>query len=136
MTKSLIDLFTACLTGFRAVLNQYTQSVYSSNLKMAAGVSRFAPPVSDSAELELRSAAVPSKTKKSTEWGMRLWQEWAKVRETVAGKASPTTPILLDAGARPSVLDGQVCLEVRKENGSEYPPREFVWNSLLFQALL
>ena len=54
-----------------------------------AASSHFAPPVSDSAELELRcGGAIHSKTKKATEWGMRLWSEWAKVRQTIKGRVS------------------------------------------------
>ena len=35
---------------------------------------RFAAPVSDCVE------AIPEKTKQSTEWGIRLWNEWASSR--------------------------------------------------------
>ena len=38
---------------------------------------RFALPVSDAAELSVRANAVPSNTKSMTEWGVRVWTEWA-----------------------------------------------------------
>ena len=41
---------------------------------------RFALPVSDAAELSVRVNAVPSNTKSMTEWGVRVWTEWASSR--------------------------------------------------------
>ena len=41
---------------------------------------RFALPVSDAAELSVRANAVPSNTKSMTEWGVRVWTEWASSR--------------------------------------------------------
>ena len=40
-------------------------------------VARFAAPVSDTTEEELRLTRIPQKTKQLTEWGVRVWNEWA-----------------------------------------------------------
>ena len=41
---------------------------------------RFSLPVSDASELSVRANAVPSNTKSMTEWGVRVWTEWASSR--------------------------------------------------------
>lgn len=46
-----------------------------------ATVKRFAEPVSDEQEIVLRAGAIPTTTKNSTEWGIRVWNEWAQARE-------------------------------------------------------
>ena len=48
-------------------------------LVMAA---RFSEPVSDAKEVSLRAGAIPDNTKASTEWGIRIWNEWATSRAT------------------------------------------------------
>ena len=63
-------------------------------LVMAA---RFGEPVSDAKEVSLRAGAIPDNTKVSTEWGIRIWNEWATSRATAvaAGGIAPlTTPLL------------------------------------------
>ena len=63
-------------------------------LVMAA---RFGEPVSDAKEVSLRAGAIPDNTKASTEWGIRIWNEWATSRATAvaAGRIAPlTTPLL------------------------------------------
>ena len=63
-------------------------------LVMAA---RFGEPVSDAKEVSLRAGAIPDNTKASTEWGIRIWNEWATSRATAvaAGGIAPlTTPLL------------------------------------------
>ena len=61
-----------------------------------ASTSRFAAPVTDSDELELRATAIPTNTKHSTDWGIRVWQEWAGSRAAQdGGILDPlTTPLL------------------------------------------
>ena len=48
--------------------------VLSAGTASATETGRFAAPVSDSKELELRSTAIPQKTKSQTIWGIGL--EW------------------------------------------------------------
>ena len=59
--------------------------------------SRFAAPVSDSKELQLRANAIPEKTKSNTNWGMRVWTEWAIARVSspldLESRLVPTTTI-------------------------------------------
>ena len=60
---------------------------------------RFALPVSDAAELSVRANAVPSNTKSMTEWGVRVWTEWASTSSRAVspapdGVVSVVTPLL------------------------------------------
>ena len=58
---------------------------------------RFALPVSNAAELSVRANAVPSNTKSMTEWGVRVWTEWASSRAVSPapdGVVSVVTPLL------------------------------------------
>ena len=41
---------------------------------------RFGGPVSDAEEVSLRAGAIPSNTKSTTDWGIRVWNEWATSR--------------------------------------------------------
>ena len=61
-----------------------------------ASSSRFAAPVTDNNELELRATAIPTNTKHCTDWGIRVWQEWAGSRAAQdGGILDPlTTPLL------------------------------------------
>ena len=38
--------------------------------------------VSDAEEVERRAAAIPEKTKSVTEWGIRVWNDWASSRSS------------------------------------------------------
>ena len=78
---------------------------------------RFKAAVSDAEEKQARATAVPAKTKACTYWGIKVWNDWAAARETTEESTSrslPTTP-LLDMG--------KFVLEVRKQDGKEYPPK-------------
>jgi len=66
-----------------------------------AGANRFAAAVSDLSEVKRRASAIPVKTKLTTNWGIRLWQDWAQQRETCdsdldssQSRALPSTPLL------------------------------------------
>ena len=86
-----------------------------------ATVKRFAEPVSDEQEIVLRAGAIPTTTKNSTEWGIRVWNEWAQAREesnTPAGEQRSTvpvtTPLLQMPSADLSYWLGKFVMEVRK----------------------
>ena len=84
--------------------------------------SRFATPVSDEAELEIRGTAIP---RAATEWGLRIWNEWASCRppSLVNGVLAVDTPLLQMRPADLAYWMAKFVLEVRKQNGSEYPPK-------------
>ena len=50
-------------------------------------VARFAAPVSDTTEEELRLTRIPQKTKQLTEWGVCAWNEWAATRGASSSEA-------------------------------------------------
>ena len=62
-----------------------------------AETGKFAAPVSDSKELELRPTAIPQNTKSQSVWGIKDWSEWASARVQNAPPASnwacPMTPL-------------------------------------------
>ena len=88
-------------------------------------LSRFAGPVSDESELQIRGTAVPVKTKAATEWGIRIWNEWSSQRPPsfVSGVVPVTTTLLEIPPADLAYWMGKFVLEVRKKNGGEYPPK-------------
>ena len=97
-------------------------------------MARFAQPVSDLDEKELCSSAVPGNTKVTTEWGIRIWNDWAANRcgsttDTGDGIAPVTTP-LLDMTA--TDLNYWMVLEVRKKDGGMYLPQVSVCIGVLF----
>ena len=59
---------------------------------------RFGGPVSDAEEVSLRAGAIPNNTKSTTDWGIRVWNEWVSSRSTtvagVDGIVPLTTPLL------------------------------------------
>jgi len=91
---------------------------------------RFTPPVSDSTEEQQRLTHIPKTTKCVTEWGMRIWNEWAAFCVAAACAASSeadhsvvTTPLLEMPVQDLAYWMGKFVLEARKEDGSEYLPK-------------
>ena len=86
---------------------------------------RFGSPVSDSKESSIRALAVPTTTKASTEWGIRVWNEWASIRGSRGStdRAPVDTPLLEMPLADLSYWMGKFVLEVRKKDRMEYPPK-------------
>ena len=56
--------------------------------------SRFASPVNDATEEQLRLTHIPEKTKSATAWGIRVWNDWATARASTAGHAPVGTLLL------------------------------------------
>ena len=66
-----------------------------------ACASHFAKPVTSKTLAELCDSAVPNNTKLSTEWGIRLWKEWASSRGAISAPSQtenvlPVTTPLID----------------------------------------
>ena len=89
--------------------------------------SRFKEPVSDALEEEMRTNAVPDKTKAVTAWGIRIYTEWAAHRASKTSSDSEVrdleTPLLSMRSEELSYWLGKFVLEARKKNGDEYPPK-------------
>ena len=49
--------------------------------------SRFAFPVNDATEEQLRLTRIPEKTKSTTAWGIRVWNDWATARASMVETA-------------------------------------------------
>ena len=88
--------------------------------------SRFKEPVSDALEEEMRTNAVPDKTKAVTAWRIGIYTEWAAHRasktSSVSGVRDLETPLLSMRSEELSYWLGKFVLEARK-NGDEYPPK-------------
>ena len=87
---------------------------------------RFGEPVSDAKEVSIRAGAIPDNIKASTEWGIRIWNEWATSRATAVadgGIAPLTTPLLEMSRVDLGYWMGKFVLDVRKKDGSGYPPK-------------
>ena len=68
---------------------------------------------------------MPITTKASTEWGIRVWNEWASIRGSSGStdRAPVDTPLLEMPVADLSYWMRKFVLKVRKKDGKEYPPK-------------
>ena len=88
---------------------------------------RFLDPITDEEEESLCDTAIPPNSKATTAWGVRLWNEWAGTRSKSTAdhdKVVPVTTPLVDIP--PDSLAywlAKFIMEVRKKDGSEYPPK-------------
>lgn len=84
----------------------------------------FVQPVSDADEIQVHASARPGNTKASTDWGIRVWSEWAASRVTAdahrEGVVLVTTVLLEMPSADLAYWMGKLVLEVRKKDGKEY----------------
>ena len=97
---------------------------------MASG--RFAAPFDDNSEGQRRLLRVPIKTKQATAWGISAWTDWASARgasgsssisDSSSNRAEVTTDLLEMSVEDFAYWLGKFVLEVRKQDGSEYPPK-------------
>ena len=92
-----------------------------------ASSNRFALPVSDELEQQRRGNAIPGNTKAATSWGVGIFSEWASKRivkaASIPGIRSLETPLLEMEREEIAYWMGKFVLEIRKQNGSEYPPK-------------
>ena len=80
---------------------------------------RFAPVVSDSDLVKARQLAIPKCTREDTSYCIRVWEEWAKSRPEHGVQMQPL--LSMDTASLQYWLTHFI-LEVRKQNGLEYPP--------------
>ena len=90
------------------------------HLKLPSTTSRFAVPVSEEEICRRRTNAVPKKTSDDTRYCIKIWEEWSRFRTADYGSHIPPLSSI-------SLCELQhwmtrfVC-EIRKKDGSEYPP--------------
>lgn len=68
--------------------------------------------------------------KAATDWGIKAWNNWAAVRETTeesASRSPPTTPLLEMPAEDLCYWLGKFVLEMRKQDGKEYPPKSLYY---------
>ena len=82
--------------------------------------SRFAAPKSAAEIEQARQNRIPDKTKQDTKYCIKLWSEWRRHRETETGDKIPEIQTMM-----PNQLThwlSRFVVEVRKLDGTEYPP--------------
>ena len=87
--------------------------------------SRFASPINDATEEQLRLTCIPEKTNSTTTWGIHVWNDWATARASMvetAGQAPVGTALLQMQVEDLVYWMSKFVLEARKADGSEYPP--------------
>ena len=57
--------------------------------------SRFGPPVTDSEIIAAQKASVPANTKKSTNWAVNVWKDWAEYRKQTCSAPDECPPHIL-----------------------------------------
>ena len=99
------------------------KSLKKSKRKSPKKSKRFKPPTSESEMMEITKGFVPENTKKSTTWATRVFKEWVLERNV---SAEEQCPVDLVQKPDPKLLNFWLCrfvTEVRKKDGSPYPPR-------------
>ena len=81
---------------------------------------RFAKPTSEEKIIEMRKKAIPEKTVKDTKYCVSIWEEWCKHREQTTSCTIPSLCSITLSDLQFWLV--HFVLEVRKKNGSEYPP--------------
>ena len=80
---------------------------------------RFAPAVSDLDVVKAHEQVIPKRTREDTAYCIRVWDEWTKCRLEHGAQIQPL--MTMDTSTLQHWLTYFI-LEVRKQNGSEYPP--------------
>ena len=81
--------------------------------------SRFAKPMSDKEMTKAKQAAISKKTEKDTKCCMNIWKDWSIHRNSAEVRQEITT-------LEPAQLQkwlSRFVLEIRKKDGTPYPPR-------------
>ena len=87
--------------------------------------SRFGNPVTNETLDSIKRSAIPMKTRQSTLWAVNVWKAWAKQRKCIEDdeKKYLLYDNILDMSVESlSFWLSKFVIEVRKENGEEYPP--------------
>ena len=82
--------------------------------------SRFATPITEEEITEKRKSAIPDKTKKDTQYCISVWEEWREHRRQTTSSTIPPLNSITPSELQYWLL--RFIHEVRKKNGSEYPP--------------
>ena len=83
--------------------------------------SRFATPVSDNEILRRRDSAIPQKTAQDTRFCTNVWQEWSDYHQKCHSSNIPQLNCISASDLQYWLT--RFVLEIRKRDGSEYPPQ-------------
>ena len=86
--------------------------------------SRYGSPMSEPQLEQLRMNEIPEKTNAQTEWGVRVWKDWASERNARNGEVF--IPLGFVEAARKQQLCAYMCYfvtEIRRKDSEEYPPQ-------------
>ena len=101
------------------IVNRHPHNVPACNSQGRA--CRFANPLTDSEIVQKIDDAVPMSTRKTTQWSIKLWEDWRQHRLTTATCSSDIPPIL--EGITNKKLNywlSKFVTECRKQNGDYY----------------
>ena len=81
-------------------------------------------PKKDSYVLEAQESSIPAKTKATTNWLVKVWEDWAHTRnwKPLPGEATFSTMFTDLTVAEMIYLLSKYVLEIPKKNGQRYPP--------------
>ena len=118
-------MLAACLEGFDAppTTTDSAQSTGHTSLQLSTTPHthfRFAPPKSQSQIDEARLDRIPTKTKDDTTYCHKLWKTWRECRQTQTGENIPSIETMTHTELTHWL--SRFVVEVRKVDGTEYPP--------------
>ena len=87
----------------------------------SAASGRFASPVGDKEIKLAQETSVPTNTKKSTTWAVKVWKDWSSNRRVVSPSDWPPHLFLCSTWELNRWLS-RFILEVRRQDGKNYPP--------------
>ena len=87
----------------------------------SAASGRFASPVGDKEIKLAQETSVPTNTKKSTTWAVKVWKDWSSNRRVVSPSDWPPHLFLCSTRELNRWLS-RFILEVRRQDGKNYPP--------------
>ena len=93
-------------------------SILSLNLRAGKMATRFKAAVSDAEEKQARATAVPAKTKACTDWGIKVWNDWAAARETTETRK----PQLATSMPTPAEIDRTPLSEKNLSDDEDFAP--------------
>ena len=70
--------------------------------------SRYGLPMSEPQLEQLRISGIPEKTRAQTEWGVRVWKDWASERNST-GRSKMLIPIEFVEATKMEQLDACLC---------------------------
>ena len=89
-------------------------------MQTSSSHTRFAPPTTEEEIQRARKERIPHKTRQDTKFCTKVWEAWREEREKTTKQNTPSLEEMNNTDINNWL--SHFALEVRKQNGSEYPP--------------